>query len=591
MKSDDILTRAREGLTRHLTIRQIDADARTVEVAFASDTPVERFFGTEVLAITPAAIRLDRMTGGAAVLMDHRWDDQIGVVEGVTIGTDGVARAVLRFGKGTRADEVFQDIKDGIRRHVSVGYMVHKIEVEAREGQADMVTVTDWEPFEVSIVAVPADPAVGVGRSAEQTQTNIVESDMTTETTTPPQAGPDQAQKRVTDTLALGQAYGRDDLAARILRDGGGPDEMRAALLAAMDNGRSAPLSDAGMIGMSDGDRRDFSLVKLVRHLANPSSETAAQAGLELEASRAFAQRTGRDPEGVYLPPDLSLPAGFGRRDMTTATPAAGGSLVATNLLAENFVDALRNRLAVYQAGATIIAGLTGNVAIPRLAGGTAHEWLPEAGAATDVSATFDTITMSPHTIAVSIPISRRLLIQSTPDVENVLRRDIMASVARGIDGAALNGHASADAPTGLREIIAASAMNWSTAGKPTFAEMVALETAVAEANADEGGLGYIYGAAMAGHLKTTVIEAGNPAMIEQDGQVNGMPRNKSNQAQAGDVFFGNFQDLIIGTWSGLDLRADTATLAASDGPVLRAFQDLDVGIRHPESFALGANV
>ena len=137
MKSDDILTRAREGLTRHLTIRQIDADARTVEVAFASDTPVERFFGTEVLAITPAAIRLDRMTGGAAVLMDHRWDDQIGVVEGVTIGTDGVARAVLRFGKGTRADEVFQDIKDGIRLHVSVGYMVHKIEVEAREGQAD----------------------------------------------------------------------------------------------------------------------------------------------------------------------------------------------------------------------------------------------------------------------------------------------------------------------------------------------------------------------------------------------------------------------------------------------------------------------
>ena len=88
-------------------------------------------------------------------------------------------------------------------------------------------------------------------------------------------------------------------LAARILRDGGGPDEMRAALLAAMDNGRSAPLSDAGMIGMSDGDRRDFSLVKLVRHLANPSSETAAQAGLELEASRALRSAPDATPKGI----------------------------------------------------------------------------------------------------------------------------------------------------------------------------------------------------------------------------------------------------------------------------------------------------
>lgn len=95
----------------------------------------------------------------------------------------------------------------------------------------------------------------------------------------------------------------------------------------------------------------------------------------------------------------------------------------------------------------------------------------------------------------------------------------------------------------------------------------------------------------MGGHLKTTVIEAGAPVFIEgPDGMVNGYRREKSNQANAGDVFFGNWADILIGSWSGLDIRADTATLAASDGLVIRAFQDVDVAVRHPESFKLGRN-
>jgi len=128
-----------------------------------------------------------------------------------------------------------------------------------------------------------------------------------------------------------------------------------------------------------------------------------------------------------------------------------------------------------------------------------------------------------------------------------------------------------------------------SNAGAPTFAEIVALETAVASATADRGNLAYLYGAPMSGHLKTAKVDAGSGAMIETpDGTVNGHSRIVTNQAQAGDVFFGNWSDVIVGMWSGLDLRVDTATLAASDGMVLRAFQDVDVGIRHADSFALG---
>ena len=588
----------REGVFRQASVRMIDVEARTVEVAFSSEEPVERVFGEEILDHGAGAMRTGRLESGAPLLINHDWDDQIGVVQSIEIGRDRRGRAIVRFGRGARADEIFRDVVDGIRRNASVGYMVHKVEVETRSGLADMVRVTDWEPFEISIVAVPADTTVGVGRSANQA---IEVKDMTTHDKsraaaprqdTAPASAPDD-DDRVAAVLALGRAYAADALAAQVLRAGGGAAEMQAELLRQMDRRGGRPLSDAGdgSIGMSARDVGRFSILRLARHLAEPSPDTARDAAFELEASHAFARRTGRTPQGAFVPPDVLMDAGFARRDLTAGTPSEGGALVGTQLLAESFIDALRARLAVLEAGALMLPGLVGNVAIPRLTGGASHEWLPEGGAVTDSQPAMDQVTMSPKTVASSIPITRRLMLQSTPEVENMVRSDLIARITRAIDAAALNGEASANAPEGLREKIVASAADWTTAGAPTFAETVALETAVAAANADDGSLAYVYGAALGGHLKTTPIEPGAAARIEAEGQVNGYPRIKSNQAAAGDVFFGNWSDLIIGLWSGIDIRADTATLAASDGLVLRAFQDVDVAVRHEPSFALGKNV
>ena len=166
------------GLARHLdkgraerallVERQaIDEDARTATLAFASETPYERYWGIEILDVTATSMRQGRLRSGANLLMDHDWKDVVGVVESVEIGADRVARAVVRFGKSARAEEVWQDVKDGIRRNVSVGYMVHKAQlVETKDG-LETYRVTDWEPFEISLVSVPADATVGVGRSAD----------------------------------------------------------------------------------------------------------------------------------------------------------------------------------------------------------------------------------------------------------------------------------------------------------------------------------------------------------------------------------------------------------------------------------------
>ena len=144
----------------------IDDEKRTATVAFASEMPFDRWWGREILDVSPTGMRMGRLATGANLLVDHDTRDVVGVVESVEIGADRVARAVVRFGRSARANEVWEDVRDGIRRNVSVGYMIHAAKlIETDDDDNDTYRVTDWEPYEVSLVSVPADPSVGVGRN------------------------------------------------------------------------------------------------------------------------------------------------------------------------------------------------------------------------------------------------------------------------------------------------------------------------------------------------------------------------------------------------------------------------------------------
>lgn len=159
--------------TRELRIdsRAIDEEARTVELAFSSEAPVERWWGREILDHGAKAVRLGRMRDGAPLLLDHRPGQQIGVIESARVDGDRVGRALVRFSRGPLGEEIFQDVRDGIRGKVSVGYMIHEMVLEASKDGQDTYRITDWEPIESSIVSIPADPTVGVGRSFTPAQT------------------------------------------------------------------------------------------------------------------------------------------------------------------------------------------------------------------------------------------------------------------------------------------------------------------------------------------------------------------------------------------------------------------------------------
>jgi len=542
------------------------------------------------------------MTSGGPLLMDHNSRDHVGVIESVQIGADRVGRAVVRFGKSARAEEVFNDVKDGIRRNVSVGYVIHKAVLQSTEEDKDTYRVSDWEPFEVSLVSVPADTSVGVGRSMETTEPNpviqIQENKM-------PEINHEEnqqravkdalggEQKRIAEIIAIGEQfakYGADKLASEALRSGQPVDQFRAVVLQKVS---TAPVPTAD-IGMSEKEAKNYSFLRAINALANPGDRKAQElAAFEREASDAFAGKHGRAASGFFVPSEVQ------RRDLNVATTTAGGHSVATNLLAASFIDLLRNKMALTGLGAQFLTGLVGNIAIPRATGGATAYWVAESGAPTESQQAFDQVAMTPRTVGAFTDISRKLLLQSSIDVEGFVRNDLATVLALAIDLAGVNGSGASNQPTGILNTSGIGSVAGGTNGlAPTYQNMIDLETLVAVANADVGAMGYLTNAKVRGKLKSTQkVATYGDDFVWEDGIVNGYNATVSNQVPSNltkgtssgvcsAILFGNFADLIIGQWGALDLTVDPYTGSTSGTVRVVALQDVDIAVRHAESFA-----
>lgn len=144
---------------------KIDEEARTVWLSIASDQPYERWWGVEILDMNRKSIRDQRLKKGLPILVDHNSTDIVGKAESYEFTNDGKLRLLARFGKSARAEEIWQDVLDGIRTDTSVGYVIHELVLEKQSNDINTYRVTDWEPLEGSLVSIPADPSVGVGRN------------------------------------------------------------------------------------------------------------------------------------------------------------------------------------------------------------------------------------------------------------------------------------------------------------------------------------------------------------------------------------------------------------------------------------------
>jgi HK97 family phage major capsid protein/HK97 family phage prohead protease len=565
-----------------------EVEERTFEFPFSSEYPVARYFGNEILSHESKAADLSRLNDGAPLLFNHNPDRVIGVVERAYI--DGNKRrgyARVRFSRNSFAQEILSDVKDGVLRNVSFGYSIDKME---ERGSGDFVA-TAWSPYEISVVSVPADPGVGIGRSlqddtaasAAPTPDPIPSMENTTPDLAVVRAEAAEAERaRISDITSLCTKHGMEDLGRQMVESGRSIDEARAAVLDKLNIPQETVTMQAADIGLSEKESRSFSFLRAINYLSNPTDRSAREAAaFEIEASEAAAAKLGRQSRGITIPQDVL------RRDLNVGTASAGGNLVATELDAGSFIDLLRNASALDQAGATVLTGLTGNVAIPRQSGAATAYWVAESGSPTESQQTVDQVSLVPRTVAAYTDFSRRLMIQSSIDVENMVRSDLASVIALKIDAAGLYGTGSNSEPLGLKNTTGIGTEDFAAAA-PTFAEVVALESDVATANALLGTPVYLMNAAMRGNLKTTKKDAGSGIFIMENGEVNGYRGVLSNQVASGDLWFGNFADLIIGYFSGLDLMVDPYTHSTSGTVRVVAMQDCDIAIRHPESFSRG---
>lgn len=565
----------------------IDTDARRVKIAVSSEEPVERSFGIEILDHKPGSIDLSFLNSGRApLLLDHDPTKQIGVVESVTL--DGSARrlrATARFGKNGLAKEVFDDVTDGIRANISVGYQINKLDKEGK----DTYRATSWMPMEVSIVSIPADRTVGVGRSAADDLTTTVpatpikeakmaELDLEAVKAEAARA----AAKEAAEMIRLGASHNKRDLADKAIAAGRSLAEFRGELLEAIGN---KPLDTSADIGLTQKEVRKFSLMAAIRAMANPTDFRAQEeARFEFEASAAAQRAVGADAKGLMIPTDVLR--SWAKRDLNTSDDSG---IIAQDFRGGDFIDVLRNASSVMQAGATMLTGLKGNVAIPKKTAGASAGWISsEGGAASESEPTFGQVTMTPKTLGAFTDITRLMMMQSSPDIEALVRDDLSRAIALAIDLGALAGSGSSGQPTGIKNVSGVNKPTSFAAANPTFAEVVALETAVAEDNALLGNLAYILPAGMYGALKTTAKASGQGLfVVEQPGNtINGYRAIVSNQVTAGDLFFGNFADLLIGMYGGLDILVDPYTASSSGTVRVRALQTVDVAVRHAVSFA-----
>lgn len=491
-------------------------------------------------------------------------------------------------------------VKDGVLRNVSFMYRVFQYAENEDDSVDDVFIATDWEPFEISIVTVPADPNVGVGRALSDEKgadlsavdgkavVYLNESPTMENIENARMDAVQQERSRINEISALCAEHAIDDNKRnQMIADGISVADARSAVLDVLKaRGAVKPVADV----KPDFAEKDLKGYSLIRAIHAQVTGDWSKAGMERELSKECARKLGRESAGGFF-----MPTAIRASDYTVGTAAKGGNLVATDLLAGDFIDMLRNNAIVMQLGAKVLSGLVGNVAIPRQSGAASTYWVAEDGDVTASSGSFDQVSLTPKTIGALSSMSRRVMQQSTPDIEMLVRNDLAKQIALGIDLAALNGSGASGQPKGICNTTGIGSVTISDA--ITYYDLIDLETAVASANADVGGMAYVANAAMIGTLKKLKDGDDRPIWYQNEGVVSGTPGQingynvyRTNQCPSGKVIFGNFSDLIIGEWGSLEILPNAYGDGYKNGAIeIRALQTVDIALRHAESFAVAA--
>lgn len=608
--------------------------------SFSSEAPVERWWGREILVHDADSMDLARMNDGGAWLWNHNRDVVLGVAEKAWLGDDRRLYVKTKWSpntteKGTEEYKRRKDIEAGITPNVSFAYEINDV----REATNGDFHVTRWNVLEVSSVSVPADQTVGLGRAqgdnentaapatspaAIQASTTTLEAKQTAErgADTPQDPPPMDTNINVQEVQTAARQSERErvsairamcdqhqvgnDLAERLINEDATLDQAREAVLGQLGRTRKefqGRVHDDGAasIGLTSAEVKRYSLMNVIRHLADPSDRGLREAAsFELECSKAAESKLGRAAKGIVMPWDV-MAAPAQRAPQSVGTASSGGYVVDTQLLTGSFIDLVRNRSALLGLNVTTLTGLVGNVDIPKKTGNTTAYWVGEDVAVSETNITLGQLSMTPKSLGGYVDITRRLMLQQSMDVESMVRADLAESIALAIDYSGVYGTGGSSALLGIKnvtgvgtETLTSDANTNKSIGGTTyyfgnFADYVNMETTVSVANLDVASMFYVGNAHVRGALKQTLRNANSELMIWENNEVNGYGARVSNQLIGSNVLFGDFSQAIFGFWSGVDITVDPYTNSTKGTTRIVAFQDVDFGLRNPAAFVFGS--
>lgn len=582
----------------------------------------------EILGHEPDEIDKTYLKNGLAVL-DRHWGDQVGRFDNHTIEKNRL-KGDIRFSRSEQGQDFERDVVDKIRTSVSVGYRVLKFKViEMRTGEIEVRRITRWMPMEVSLVPIGADPTAQSGRSqaredlfeVEIEDGGAVQEERTMDPknpTTPPADG--------TRTATPPVSASTEDLVAK--RNA----EVKEIMDLCKRENVLANAADWVNQGLS---KRDVGLMILdlkQTHVRGATQPAAEQLGTAKDLERysytralqqALAMRDGRAPDGVEgqvhqelskrLNPKFESHGGilaplrtrdpFSTRALDSKTAGKGLELVQES--PQELIELLRTRALVMAMGARVLSDLTAPIPFPKQTGGMTMYWMPENGGVDVTESDLGTglVVLSPKTLMGMGKLSRQLIAQASVDTEAMVKDELANADARAFDKAVLHGAGVNGEPTGI--YIAPDVNVQAMGGVPTYPNIINMESLVADKNADLGALGWMTTPLMAGKMMQTLEFAASGARpiwvgTFREGVMGGYRAGATNQVSktlgAGaehGMIFGNWNDVVIGFWGGLELTVDPYTLAGQAMLRIISYHLGDAILRHGESFtkATGATI
>ncbi|AWQ48917.1 phage major capsid protein [Serratia marcescens] len=564
-------------MKREMETSQINQSNKLIELAFASEIPVQREIGdcvlNEILLCSPENVDLSRIQNKAAVLFNHCKDNLIGVVESSSVDADKVCRASIRL--SSTAQEYQTMVEEGILSKVSVGYSIIDYRIEG-----DNLLVSKWQPYEISLVSIPADDLKsGIGRSLEQeveeeeqlesetestdepqdetsTETENESTDETESETEVPNESTDESQDET-------ETESRDEEVINTEEE----RQMEIAALGKLLNKNISPYLDSKL-----------SIRDITNELKNNSNDDKEITMENNSLSLAIRSLIEKQPiEGVVMGErgyvvDL-------QRD-TTTTNAAG---VVTHKTADSYIDQLWAQSVLAQvAQPQIFAGLEGNgeLVIPvagKLTGGN-FGFVAEGADSPMHDAPFTSVSLKPKTFTGSVTLTKTLQL-SNNSAERYVSEQLIKTAASDLEN----------------EILGYIATN-ATQQTATAFDLEAIEAAVealAMKNVYAGDCVAVMHPSVYAALRQVPM-AGNTAakmLVEgfrdQQYLADEIRVIVSTRVPTDSILIGDFSELIIAQWGTNELDRDMTTKRASAGVVLRSFSYIDFAVAHKEAFVL----